>query len=214
VNSIREKLTYANVVSSLCLFLLLSGGAAYAASHLGKNSVGPKQLKKNAVTSAKIKNGAVTGAKVKVATLGKVPSASFADNAGAIGGIGPSGLLGSDHLLTGHGSVAVTDGTIFSDPRTGLTVTTSPKGGPGGRLGLVNTNSSDSINVAVIGFYNSEPQEQKSVKLAPGKSTAISFSAANFTYGIFAAQRVSPTAQTVAFTCMRPEEEYSCVGIG
>jgi hypothetical protein len=37
------------------LFLLLSGGAAYAASHLGKNTVGTKQLKKNSVTTAKIK---------------------------------------------------------------------------------------------------------------------------------------------------------------
>ena len=45
----RPKLTYANVMSTLCFFLLLSGGAAYAASQLGKNTVGPKQLKKNSV---------------------------------------------------------------------------------------------------------------------------------------------------------------------
>ena len=49
----RPRLTYSNVVSTLCLFLLLGGGAAYAASHLGKNSVGSKQLKKNAVITAK-----------------------------------------------------------------------------------------------------------------------------------------------------------------
>jgi hypothetical protein len=60
----RPKLSYANVVSTLCLFLLLAGGAAYAASHLAKNSVGSKQLKKNSVTTAKIKNGAVTGPKI------------------------------------------------------------------------------------------------------------------------------------------------------
>ena len=36
------KLTYANVISTICLFLLLGGGAAFAASqiHLGKNAVG------------------------------------------------------------------------------------------------------------------------------------------------------------------------------
>lgn len=35
---IRERLTYANVISTICLFLLLGGGA-YAAFHLPKNSV-------------------------------------------------------------------------------------------------------------------------------------------------------------------------------
>lgn len=61
---LTDKLTYANVVATLALFLVLSGGAAYAASHLGKNSVGSRQLKKNAVTGAKIKNGAVTESKI------------------------------------------------------------------------------------------------------------------------------------------------------
>lgn len=80
----RPKLTYANVMSTLCFFLLLSGGAAFAASQLGKNSVGSKQLKKNAVTTAKVKNQAVTGAKVKLSSLGTVPSAA---NAQTLGGL-------------------------------------------------------------------------------------------------------------------------------
>jgi hypothetical protein len=63
------KMTYANVISTICLFLLLGGGAAFAASQLGKNSVGSKQLKKNAVTNAKIKKNAVTGGKVKNGSL-------------------------------------------------------------------------------------------------------------------------------------------------
>ncbi len=65
----RPKLSYSTVVSTLCLFLLLTGGAAYAASHLGKNSVGSKQLKENAVTTPKLKREAVTGAKVKKGML-------------------------------------------------------------------------------------------------------------------------------------------------
>lgn len=86
----RPKLTYSNVVSTLCLFLLLGGGAAYAASQLGKNSVGSKQLKKNAVVTAKIKKEAITAAKVKkgtltgsqinVSTLGTVPTAQTANS--------------------------------------------------------------------------------------------------------------------------------------
>jgi hypothetical protein len=55
----RPKLTYSNVISTVCLFLLLGGGAAYAASSLGKNSVGTKQLKNNAVTGSKVKNGSL-----------------------------------------------------------------------------------------------------------------------------------------------------------
>ena len=55
MRSLRSKLSYANVISTLCLFMLLGGGA-YAASRLpAKNSVGAKQLKNGAVTGAKIK---------------------------------------------------------------------------------------------------------------------------------------------------------------
>jgi len=96
---LRKRLTYANVMSSIAVFLVLGGATAIAAGQLGKNSVGSKQLKKNAVTAAKIKrnaviktkirNGAVTGAKVNEATLGTVPAAihaTTADNANTVGG--------------------------------------------------------------------------------------------------------------------------------
>jgi hypothetical protein len=68
VKQLRRRLTYANVMSTLAVFLVLGGATAVAAG-LAKNSVGPKQLKKNAVTAAKIKKGAVTGAKVKPGSL-------------------------------------------------------------------------------------------------------------------------------------------------
>ena len=74
---IRDKLSYANVVSTLCLFLLLGSGVAYAASHLGKNSFGTKQLKKNSVTTSKLKNGAVTSEKL---ANGSVGAAQLQDN--------------------------------------------------------------------------------------------------------------------------------------
>ena len=97
----RKRLTYANLMSSIAVFLVLGGATAFAASHLGKNSVGSKQLKKNAVTAAKIKKNAVTGAKIganavtgdkvkdgsvtgadiNLGTLGTVPSAASAASA-------------------------------------------------------------------------------------------------------------------------------------
>jgi hypothetical protein len=81
MNRLRPRFTYANVVATLALFLVLTGGAAYAATHLAKNSVGSKQLKKNSVTGAKIKNETITGAKINLGTLGQVPSAASADHA-------------------------------------------------------------------------------------------------------------------------------------
>jgi hypothetical protein len=84
----RPRLTYANVIATLALFIAIGGASAYGASQLGKNSVGGKQLKKNAVTTTKIKKEAVTAAKVKkgtltgaqinLASLGVVPNASHA----------------------------------------------------------------------------------------------------------------------------------------
>jgi hypothetical protein len=70
MESVRKRLTYANVMSSLAVFLVVAGGSALAAGTLGKNTVGTKQLKKNAVTAAKIKNGAVTGAKIGAGAVG------------------------------------------------------------------------------------------------------------------------------------------------
>jgi hypothetical protein len=92
VQRLWKRLTYANVMSSLAVFLVLGGATAFAAGQLGKNTVGSKQLKKNAVTAAKIKKETVTGAKVKKdtltgtqikeSTLGTVPSATTATSAG------------------------------------------------------------------------------------------------------------------------------------
>jgi hypothetical protein len=99
VNQIKRRLTYANVMSTIAIFLVLGGATALAAG-LAKNSVGTKQLKKNAVTAAKIKknavttakikknavttpkikNDTVTGAKINEATLGTVPSATLANS--------------------------------------------------------------------------------------------------------------------------------------
>jgi hypothetical protein len=88
---VRGRLTYANVMSSIAVFLVLAGGSAFAAAKLGKNTVGTKQLKNNAVTTAKVKADAITGAKVKngslsgsdinLGTLGTVPSADSAKTA-------------------------------------------------------------------------------------------------------------------------------------
>lgn len=65
---VRGRLSYANVMSTLALFLAL-GGVSWAAATLPKNSVGTKQLRKYAVNNSDIRKRAVTGPKVKKDTL-------------------------------------------------------------------------------------------------------------------------------------------------
>lgn len=59
MKSVRERLTYANVVATIALFIALAGGTAFAASLvLPKNSVGARQLKNGAVTPTKLSKAA------------------------------------------------------------------------------------------------------------------------------------------------------------
>ena len=50
-------------MATIAVFLALGGGT-YAAAHLGKNSVGTKQIRNGAVREQKIANGAVSGSKL------------------------------------------------------------------------------------------------------------------------------------------------------
>ena len=63
----RPRLTFANVVSLMALFVALSGGA-YALT-VPRNSVGSEQLNRGAVTRSKIRKGAVTASAVKAHSL-------------------------------------------------------------------------------------------------------------------------------------------------
>lgn len=88
----RPRLTYANVIASLALFVAL-GGSAVAAG-LAKNSVGPNQIKQGAVTAGKIRKQAVTSGKIapKAVTAGKL-----GPNAVLPGNLGP-GIISTDKI--------------------------------------------------------------------------------------------------------------------
>jgi hypothetical protein len=78
LRAIGKRLTYANVIASLALFLALGGGAVYAASHkagqvgtgkIKQNAVTAGKIKANAVTQTKIRNNAVTNAKLRQGSI-------------------------------------------------------------------------------------------------------------------------------------------------
>lgn len=129
MQQLRRRLTYANVMSSLAVFLVLGGATAFAATQLPKNSVGTKQIKNNAVTAAKIKKNSVNSAKVKNHSLkavdfkaGQLPQGEKGDT-GPQGPQGPAGATnvvirvgpteeGKSEALCHSGEVAVGGGGI------------------------------------------------------------------------------------------------------
>jgi hypothetical protein len=145
----RERLTYANVVSTLCLFILL-GGAAYAATQLPKNSVGSKQLIPGAVKASDITNNAVNSAKV---AQGSLKPEDFAAKQLPAGPQGPQGPPGADATKL---FAAVSDGdnvtpAVLGYGR-GVTGVTDPGEGEGGYVVTFVQSVTDCGVVAVAGF--------------------------------------------------------------
>ena len=218
---VRAKFTYSNVVSTICLFLLLGGGAALAAGKLGKNTVGPKQLKKNAVTAAKIKKGAVTaakvapnsltGAQIKASTLGTVPSAGQAANAASLGGVGPGGFLGAEHLISGHIDLEEPGNrTVLDDPRTGLKISWD-----GEAIRLTNTTAGDTISVQGMGIdAGSGDPEPKRAQIGPGDNVGLGFNANEFDYATFIVLRLTSGDPFAQVSCARDEGQIVCISIG
>jgi hypothetical protein len=133
VKQLSNRLTYANVMSSLAVFLVLGGATAFAATKIGANQLKANSVKtgkivKEAVTTGKIKNnavntskiaaGAVTGAKADEASFGQVPSAKAAETAGVAGSASnvlwavvsnPAGVTNAT-LVRSNTAVTVTEG--------------------------------------------------------------------------------------------------------
>ena len=62
-DSVRQHLTYANVMATVAVFIAL-GGTSYALT-LPRNSVGPSQIRSNAVGASELRRGAVTSTEIK-----------------------------------------------------------------------------------------------------------------------------------------------------
>jgi len=97
VHQVRRRLSYANVVATLALFLALAGTTAFAADRLGRESVGTRELRRGAVTLAKIKvsaKRALHGASGPRGEVGPVGPAGAPGTRGSEGPQGPRGETG------------------------------------------------------------------------------------------------------------------------
>jgi hypothetical protein len=111
---IRAHLTYANVVATICLFLVLSGGTAVALTGsntvfsddivndqvasvdvrndtLTRGGLTAADLRPDSVGSSEVKSDSLTGANVDESSFGAVPEASHAVNSDRLGGRAASG---------------------------------------------------------------------------------------------------------------------------
>jgi hypothetical protein len=83
--SIRARLTYANVMATVALFVAL-GGSSYAVTSLGKNTVGARALKQGSVGASEVKNGSLG--------LAELSASARSALQGARGPQGPQGPKG------------------------------------------------------------------------------------------------------------------------
>jgi hypothetical protein len=104
MNAVRKRLTYANIVASVALFLALGGGAVWAAGKIGTN-----KLKRNAVTAAKIKRNAVTGAKIRAGAVTgpKIKAGAVAGPKIEAGAVGFAKLAAGANVIAKASSIPV-----------------------------------------------------------------------------------------------------------
>lgn len=195
----RPRLSYANVVATLALFIALGGGA-YASGLLSGTN-----LRDRSVPAAKVRRNALTGVEIREASLGSVPLADVAQNAARFGGQGPRAFERTGRLTFGNTAEGA-DARVLSWDALGLDVRTAP--GVGSVL-LRNTGSAALRYVVGDG---------PSATLAPGGEATASVSSpavppaspapAGFTVTVSSADG----ARMLLLSCLSGDGQARCVG--
>ena len=162
MKQLSKRLTYANVMSSIAVFLVLGGATAFAAKKIGSNeikgnsittgklkkeAVTTSKIKKNAISTAKIQNDAVTGDKVKESTLGQVPSAANATNATNAGNATTVNGIFATKINYGANSVSGSQ-EIFN--RAGLVLSAQCEAGDNIAINATTSKANSSIYTSVV----------------------------------------------------------------
>ena len=83
IDRIRARLSDANVMATIAVFIAL-GGSSYAAGKLNGSSI-----KKHTIAGKKLRHDTLTGRQIRESRLGAVP---YARNAGRLDGVAAAGL--------------------------------------------------------------------------------------------------------------------------
>ena len=78
LHRLRKRLTYANVMSTLAVFIAL-GGSSYAAL-----TINGATIKNRSIAGKKLRPNTLTGAQIKESRLARVPRAKAADTVGGV----------------------------------------------------------------------------------------------------------------------------------
>ncbi len=161
MRAMRQRLTYANVVATLALFLALSGGVVWAAGKIGSkglkaNAVTAGKIKRNAVTNSKIRGNAVTAAKIK---SGAVDFTKLAPGTNLIatatgGPVSANGVPAVDVPLSGATTFTPAAGTVAF-------LSVEAKGENLGRIGT------ESCDPTVVPFVNGSEWDVAEGTLTP-----------------------------------------------
>lgn len=95
LDNARSRLTYANVISTLALFLAL-GGSSYAALALPRNSVGSVQIRAKAVSASELRSRSVSSRVIRDGSISlrDLSAGSRSSLRGQAGPAGPAGASG------------------------------------------------------------------------------------------------------------------------
>jgi hypothetical protein len=95
MDRLRNKLSYANVVATIAVFVAI-GGTSYAAINLPRNSVGARELKPRAVGSSEVERNAIGSRAVRAGslTIGDFDASTRSALRGEQGPAGPAGPAG------------------------------------------------------------------------------------------------------------------------
>lgn len=187
MEELRSKMTYANVMASLAVFLVLGGGTAFAAREalLPTNSVGTRQLKPGAVTPRKLSVAAKESLRGAAGEAGAVGPKGDRGAPGSTGAQGLAGTTGDEPFVIdarAEGVAVPQSYGEFEPPLSGTTSWTPEPGQAGILTGkvtaeLVRRRSEygcsstifeflDGALVDVVGLNAQEPPRETSVSFA------------------------------------------------
>ena len=176
--------TYANVMSTLGVFIAL-GGVSWAAATLPRNSVGTTQLKRNAVTGAKIKDGTVGSADLAKGVLVTGPQ-------------GPTGLTGPTGATGPAGSNATLDGVAAGGALAGNypNPTLAPSSVGTGAIADGSITSADLAAGALSGTVPGGPRLTRVAVIAANKTLIVPFDAVESVKGQLAVKCITSGTDT------------------